>query len=703
MNFLNPLYVIGGLAALVPLLLHLVRRERAQKFEFPSLMFLRRVSRRYIRFQKLRHLLLLALRIAVLLLIALSFSRPFWEGPRAATAYGRMTQAHIILIDNSMSMAYGDRWERAQRAALEIVQQAQPSDKVGLLDFSDITVARVPPTVDVALLRELISNGVRPSDRPTRYGQALKIAERMCLDAEAGKRTIHLVSDFQRSGWASDEQDFRLSPNVELRAVDVGGAQFTNLLPADVQIAETGGEGRDLLVRLSVVNFGTEDRRAVRVNLRVDGQVAASKVADVEQGKVKGLELPVAGLARGSHAIVVEVEDSHLTRDDRFSLTYGVRGKMPVRAVENPRSGRNGRAASFFLAHALNVSDLSPYQLQTAIPGEVDSEPEIAGSLLIWNNTSGGSPALQDKLRRFVGAGNGLAVVVADDSRASDFNRTFASWIPVRVEPPAAEGARRSATRSRDQYSLVTNIRFDHPIFQPFAEPHSGSFSSAKFFSHARLSVGEGAQVPARFDNGDPALVSANEGAGRVLVVPFSADDTSNDLPLKSVYAPFWQQALRYLQPSQQERRWLEVGDSIEPRRVLTAAARQQGKPAAEAAQALVVIDPAGERVSLEVGAQRLTVDRAGFYEIRTSSVNARLAVNTVPNESDLTPGNAEEMVSGWRSTAPENAAPLPASGSLTVEEQEKGQRLWRFVLLAVLLLLVAEGWLSSQTILKPE
>jgi hypothetical protein len=77
MNFVNPLFLIAGMAAAIPILLHLIKREHARKIEFPTLMFLRRISRKTIRYQKLRHLLLLLLRILALVLVVLAFMRPY--------------------------------------------------------------------------------------------------------------------------------------------------------------------------------------------------------------------------------------------------------------------------------------------------------------------------------------------------------------------------------------------------------------------------------------------------------------------------------------------------------------------------------------------------------------------------------------------------------------------------------------------------
>ena len=73
-------------------------------------------------------------------------------------------------------------------------------------------------------------------------------------------------------------------------------------------------------------------------------------------------------------------------------------------------------------------------------------------------------------------------------------------------------------------------------------------------------------------------------------------------------------------------------------------------------------------------------VDKAGFYEIRTMNVNAAVAVNTAPRESDLTHGNAEEMAAGWMSSKP---AVYAQEERPTAEEQDRRQRFWTYLLIA--------------------
>jgi hypothetical protein len=109
-------------------------------------------------------------------------------------------------------------------------------------------------------------------------------------------------------------------------------------------------------------------------------------------------------------------------------------------------------------------------------------------------------------------AGGGLVVVLGNATQSADFNRGFGSWLPVKMIE-GATGGRRTGNRPAENFVLMTDIRMDHPIFQPFREPHSGTFTNARFFSHARLSPGPEAEIPARFENGDPALVDGRQGA----------------------------------------------------------------------------------------------------------------------------------------------------------------------------------------------
>src|SRR5258708_14828850 len=81
MSFLNPYLLFGSLALAIPVLIHLVRREKSEIIPFSSLMFLLKVPKRSIRQQKMKNLLLMALRLLILALLVGAFARPYMTQP----------------------------------------------------------------------------------------------------------------------------------------------------------------------------------------------------------------------------------------------------------------------------------------------------------------------------------------------------------------------------------------------------------------------------------------------------------------------------------------------------------------------------------------------------------------------------------------------------------------------------------------------
>ena len=114
MSFLAPLFAVGLLALAVPILVHLVHKERKETTPFPSLMFLLRTPYQHSRRQRIRDWLLFLTRALVFLLLVAAFARPVLDRtPEAvATASGGGREL-VVLLDRSFSMRIGDRWSRA--------------------------------------------------------------------------------------------------------------------------------------------------------------------------------------------------------------------------------------------------------------------------------------------------------------------------------------------------------------------------------------------------------------------------------------------------------------------------------------------------------------------------------------------------------------------------------------------------------------
>ena len=122
MSFLSPLFLLGGLAVAVPIVLHLLKREPDARVRFSAVRLLRNAPVEHASRRHLRELLLLALRVAGLILLAFAFARPFFASATAA----RSSELTVIALDTSASMS-APRPVRGRRASSRTPRSAAPA------------------------------------------------------------------------------------------------------------------------------------------------------------------------------------------------------------------------------------------------------------------------------------------------------------------------------------------------------------------------------------------------------------------------------------------------------------------------------------------------------------------------------------------------------------------------------------------------
>jgi hypothetical protein len=160
MGFLAPWFLAGALAAAVPIYLHLLRRHTTTPQPFSSLMFFEPRTQSSIRHRRLRHLLLLSLRLALLVLLALAFAGPYINRPAASASSDTLL---LLALDDSFSMRAGSRLADAKREALSILASRPPFERAQVLAFGSEVDVLTQPVDDSATLRAAIES-IRPGD-----------------------------------------------------------------------------------------------------------------------------------------------------------------------------------------------------------------------------------------------------------------------------------------------------------------------------------------------------------------------------------------------------------------------------------------------------------------------------------------------------------------------------------------------------------
>src|SRR5262245_38902713 len=138
--FAYPLMLGFVVLAGLPIVLHLMQRQKPKRVVFPAFRFLRQTQQVAQRRVKLNNILLLLLRVLVLALLCLALARPRLFGGRVAVGPERPVVA-VLVIDTSLSMEYnpGDqtRLDAARKRARELLDEMADDSKVAILDTAD--------------------------------------------------------------------------------------------------------------------------------------------------------------------------------------------------------------------------------------------------------------------------------------------------------------------------------------------------------------------------------------------------------------------------------------------------------------------------------------------------------------------------------------------------------------------------------------
>ena len=670
MGFLTPLFWLALAGAAIPVIIHLIQREKKNVVQFPSLMFLRRIPYQSVRRRRIRNWPLLLLRLAALALIVAAFTRPFLHTQALTAAASGGAREVVILVDRSYSLSLADRWTRATALARDRVQQLGAADRGSIVFFDTGAEVALRSTTDKGRLTSALASG-KPGASATKYAPALKLAGSILSESALPNKEVVLISDFQRLGWLGAE-GVRLPAGATLTPVSVaeGDAANVAVTPAVLQRSTFDGQER-VTVTAGAINRGPAIG-SLNLTLEVDGRAIQSKAVALTAGGSASVTFdpftPSSKFTRGS----VRIPDDRLARDNAFYFVVTPRDRIKV--ILAGRAGA-AREASLYLERALELGETPSFDVVQRSVENITTEDLGTAAVVVLNDVAI-SPAMAEKLGAFVENGGGVFVVLGPR----------ALWPNVPDILPAVAG--QPADRSRGVAGRLGVLEYGHPIFETFRAPRTGDFSSARFYGYRTVTPAAGAQVLARFDDGAPALMERRTGRGKVVAWTSTLDVTWNDLALKPVFLPFVHRVAANLAGYAQRPASLTVGDVLSGR-------EPGGKNAGR-----VALAPSGERISLDDSTRGVVqLQEPGFYEVRSGEKDPAaltVASNVDLTESDLTPIDPQDVAAG----ATGQAGGAPAAGTnaiVTIEEQERAQRVWWYLLFAGLLLLGMETLLSNR------
>ncbi len=511
MSFLFPAFLLGALAIAVPIALHLLRRDVAPEVPFTAVRLLQRSPIARSRKRRLRDLLLLAARVAALLLLAAAFARPYIAGARGAA------ELRIVAIDRSYSMGGPNRFDRAAQLAREAIDEAPLGARVALVAFDDRADLLAPPG-SAAQARAAL-DGVRPGFGATGYAALLARAAEI---AGAAPARLVIVSDAQRSGWEGDRRAV-VPASLELDLRDAGAP------PPNVAVADVRPEADRVVVTIRRAG----PRRSGDVTITRDGRRVAGAAYTAGPDAAVDVSIPYRTPRGGTIAVSVDDPDGLEADDTR----YVVLDRTLTRVIVVTATGAADSA--FYLTRALDAAADRPdagFEVRTisgAGLGAMTGDELSRGPAVVLLSTRGLDRRAREHLRAIVEQGGGVFVAAGPDVEPSVLSTVF-GWTPALTGAGQAEaGAVLAATDLR------------HPIFRPFGSL-AANLGQVRFDRAVRVRS-DGWDVAARFTDGSPALLERTAGQGRVVLFASDLERRWNDFPLHPAFVPFAVEAVRYV------------------------------------------------------------------------------------------------------------------------------------------------------------
>ncbi len=708
MSFLNGILLAGAAAFLIPLLIHMLNRRKVSPVPWGAMHLLAEVLKQKKRRFQIEQWLLLAMRIAIPIVLALCLARPVLSSLKSLPGFGKSSV--VIVLDDSFSMraagSAGPAWDRAREAVVRVTSGLpRGSDVQILLCAGRVHTLFAEPTSSLDLIPKALEE-VRAMGGPVDAQQALKTAGAILAKASNGARELIFISDFQGTDWRSFAEGAPLSELSELTALKPAPAVSffridndlgENLSIANVELsAVEAAETQPVGMRVRVKNHGRRLWQDVALDLECDGaKLRTTRITVPPEGETT-LSLSHAFDKVGDHTLGLRLSGDGVNEDNSWQGVVRVRQQVNVLLVDGrpsdvPLAGSADFVELSLAPHLAAAAGIKDLVVTSTVEDNRLREADLRGKEVVVlcnidriNRTS--------DLERFVDQGGGLLIFAGDRCDPKRFNAEL--W-------KAGKGLLPAEIKSMDHAdgegldARISLQRYTHPALTYFNDARAGRLSDASFRSWWKLdATAEGAKPMLTLDRGSAIMVEKPFGKGKVILAGFSAEAAWTNLPLQVVWVPLMQRVVGYLATKGTGENSSRVGEPV-----------RLGLEDGRSDATYVLTDPLGVATEIksrkeESGAtvESAPVDAPGVYEMKRKdgSEARKFAFNVDATESSLAPLNGQEVNALGQRVGAEVVDSIDGYQRLD-RSRRFGAELWQMVLAVLVVLLFAEVLLEQR------
>ncbi len=684
MNFLSPALLFGLLAASIPVLIHLLNLRKLKKIDFSTLHFLKLIEKQKVRRVKLVQWLLMALRVLIIMMLVLGFSRPVLQETSIPGFTSAAKTSVVMIIDDSFSMEVvdggGSLLNKAKGVADKIISSLKDGDDARVVLTSGRDEGAGVAKGDLVGLKKFIKE-LEPSFVSDDLNSAVIRAAKLMEESENLNKELYILSDLQRSTLGDPKEFTDLSSLIDSRVktwvIDLKTKKTVNSAVVGLKINNQVFEpGKEVSVTATIRNFSDDDINNGVVSLFINDERGAQKSFSLESGRIIDVRLSAPVKKTGYSSVMVQIDEDDIKTDNqRYGSVY-IPKEFNLLLLGKRDDLKFVRAAIEAGTFAGNMKITERDISQTGATDFTDVNMVIvAGS---------GEGADLRKLKDFVNGGGGVLLFPGETTSLKGFTGLLNAF-----------GVVSPAELKKDAKALpgrFASVSFNHPLLKEiFVTPYGNSVESPGLFTWFRLPTGGGVDIITLADGGS-FLKETRRGNGKVLTVASPPTLTSGDLPLVPVFAPLVYRSIFYLASQEPAAQGAVTGEEI------TISTKRSGGGKIE------VTSPGGLTTYLRTGKEgdgvRFTETNApGIYRfIRDDEEIDLVPVNTDSSESNTGYLAADEL-KAYFATVKLKEMPKVISGDEDftgkVLGARSGSELWKLFMIFALIFIAIEMYFA--------
>jgi len=409
MGFLNSTFLFALAAVSVPLIIHFLSKRRIKTIEFSSLKFLEQMQKSRMKWLKIKELLLLVLRMAVIALIVMAFARPTLRGFAGSS---RASSSVAVILDRSASMEAqgetGNLFDEARRTAGRLIGGLEPADMVFLTPFPSDGAPESPNALNPGEKLQKKLSDTELSYSAGNVGRALKTALNELKISPHLNREKYFINDFQKNGWNDlppDVLNRAIWKDINLSHIALSPSGPDNVGITDVLLPpQMLVPGENFEIEAEIVNYGTGTMDNVLVGVVVDGERKAQSSISLRPEQPTKTIFKFKLDTPGKHGGYVEIDYDRYSLDNRRYFTLDIPEKISLLAVGQTETDLR------FLSLALNRPEAGQISYKGIGAGDLLRENLAGYNVVLLYDLKSLDPVREVALTTFLDGGGGLFI-----------------------------------------------------------------------------------------------------------------------------------------------------------------------------------------------------------------------------------------------------------------------------------------------------